>query len=113
MTTPMVLEIKKELLPYTCRMQLAGEIFVLVFRYNATAQMFTVDLYRDNELICAGEPLVYGRPLWSDVYRAGMFPAVEIIPQDPSGENNAVTYDNLGRTVLLLLDNGEEAAMDE
>lgn len=72
--------------------------------------MFTVDLYRDGELICAGEPIVYGIPLWKDVYKAGVFPAVDIIPRDPSGENNAVTYDNLGRTVLLLIDNGSGEA---
>lgn len=101
-----VLEIKKDLLPYECSIQLAGEVFALHFNYNATADLFTVDLYREGELICAGEPIVYGKPLWGDVYRAGTFPALEIIPQDPSGESNAVTYDNMGRTVLLMIDNG-------
>lgn len=104
-----VLEINKDLLPYECTIQLAGEVFGLQFNYNATADLFTVDLYRDNELICAGEPIVYGRPLWGDVYKAGVFPALEIIPKDPSGESNAVTYDNLCRTVLLIIDNGDEA----
>lgn len=104
-----VLEINKDLLPYECTIQLAGEVFGLQFNYNATADLFTVDLYRAGELICAGEPIVYGVPLWRDVYRAGSFPALEIIPKDPSGENNAVTYDNMSRTVLLIIDNGEEA----
>lgn len=114
MAVPDVLEIKKELLPYVCNIQLAGEIFTLRVNYNATADLFTVDLYRDNELICAGEPIVYGRPLWSDVYRAGVFPALDIIPKDPSGESSAVTYDNLGRTVLLMIDNGgQEGKADE
>ena len=104
-----VLEINKDLLPYECTIQLAGEVFGLQFNYNATADLFSVDLYREGELICAGEPIVYGVPLWRDVYRAGSFPALEIIPKDPSGENNAVTYDNMSRTVLLIIDNGEEA----
>ena len=113
MTAPDVLEIKKELLPYVCNIQLAGEIFTLRFNHNATADLFTVDLYRENELICAGEPIIYGHPLWADVYKAGVFPALEIIPKDPSGENNAVTYDNLGRTVLLIVNNGGEGESDE
>ena len=104
-----VLAIKKELLPYECTIQLAGEVYGLQVNYNATASLFTVDLYRDGELVCAGEPLVYGVPLWRDVYKAGSFPALEIIPKDPSGENNVVTFDNLGRTVLLIIDNGDEA----
>lgn len=112
MTAPEVLEINKELLPYVCNIQLAGEIFTLRFNHNATADLFTVDLYRENELICAGEPIIYGQPLWADVYRAGVFPALEIIPKDPSGESNAVTFDNLGRTVLLIIDNGGEGESD-
>lgn len=111
--TPDVLEIKKELLPYECSILLAGEQFGLKFNYNATADLFTVDLYRDGELICAGEPVVYGVPLWQDVYRADTFPAVDIIPIDPSGELSKVTFANLGETVLLIIDNGGEDEANE
>lgn len=106
-----VLEVKKELLPYECTIQLAGEVFILQFNHNATADLFTVDLYKGGELICAGEPIVYGVPLWHDVYKAASFPALDIIPTDPSGESNQVTFDNLGRTVLLVIDNGGEAGV--
>ena len=105
------LVVKKNLLPYECTIQLAGEVFGLQFNYNATADLFTVDLYKDGELICAGEPIIYGIPLWHDVYRAGDFPPVDIIPTDLSGESNVVTYDNLSSTVLLLIDNGDEAGV--
>lgn len=108
-----VLEIKKDLLPYECAMQLAGEMFTLRFDYNAMAELFTVDLYKDGELLCAGEPIVYGIPLWQDVYRADTFPAVSIVPMNPSGEYDQVTYDNLSSTVLLVIDNGGEAETNE
>lgn len=108
-----VLEIKKDLLPYECAMQLAGEMFTLRFDYNAMAELFTVDLYKDGELLCSGEPIVYGIPLWQDVYRADTFPAVSIVPMDPSGEYDQVTYDNLSSTVLLVIDNGGEAETNE
>ena len=103
--TPDVLQIKKELLPYRCSILLAGELFDLKFDYNATAQLFTVDLYREGVLICAGEPIIYGVPLWRDVYKSDSFPALNIIPKDPSGEASAVTFDNLGETVMLIVEN--------
>lgn len=106
METPDTLEINKELLPYTCDMLLAGELFTLKVNYNATADLFTLDLYKDGALICAGEPIVYGVRLWQDVYNPELFPAVDIIPTDPSGESDTVTFDNLGKTVLLIIDNG-------
>ena len=106
--TPDVLEIKKDLLPYECTILLAGEQFGLVFNYNATADLFTVDLHKDGELICAGEPIMYGVPLWRDVYKSDTFPAVNIIPHDHSGERNLVTFDNLSETVLLIVDNGND-----
>ena len=108
METPEVLEIRKDILPYECNILLAGELFGLQFNYNAAADLFTVDLYRDGELLCAGEPIIYGIPLWQDVYKADTFPAVTIVPLDPSNEANAVTFDNLGTSVLLIVDNGGE-----
>ena len=111
-TTPDVLEINKDLLPYRCNILLAGELFELKFAYNATAALFTVDLYKDGELICAGEPIVYGVPLWQDVYKSATFPALTIVPKDTSGEANAVTFDNLGETVLLIVENGTIEAGD-
>lgn len=98
-----VLEINKELLPYQCDIVLGGELFTMHFGYNATAEMFTVDLYKDGSLVSAGEPIVYGVPLWADVYRKEDFPSVAIIPLDLSGESSAVTYDNLCETVQLIV----------
>lgn len=111
--TPDVLEINKSLIPYKCEILLAKEPFVLEFNYNATADLFTVDLYKGGELICAGEPIVYGLPLWADVYKPDTFPAVNIIPLDPSGGSNRVTFDNLGKSVLLIVDNGAEGAEED
>lgn len=109
MERPDTIRVNKGMLPYSCEMLLGNELFTLFFNYNATADLFTVDLYKNHNLICAGEPIIYGVRLWQDVYKAGYFPAVDIVPIDPSGESNAVTYDNLGETVLLAIDNGEEA----
>lgn len=112
---PDVLEIKKDILPYRCAILLAGEQYELKFSHNATADLITIDLYKDGELICAGEPIIYGIPLWQDVYKSDTFPALDIIPKDPSGERSVVTFDNLCDTVLLIVDNGivKESDSDE
>ena len=107
-----ILPVKKGLIPYYCDIVLVNELFELHFNYNSTADLFTVDLYKGGELLCAGEPIVYGQRLWSDVYVAGKFPTCDIIPLDPSGSSNAVTYDNFGETVLLCIDNGERGDYD-
>lgn len=107
MEKPDTIEVHKGIIPYKCDIVLAGELFTLQFNYNNTMGTFIVDLFKDGQLVCAGEPVVYGVPLWNDVYRAGIFPTADIIPLDPGGESTQVTFENLGERVLLMLDNGE------
>ena len=107
-----VIEISKDDIPYEFEIELADETFKIGVDYNETAEMFTVSLHKLNEdgefeEVCAGEPLIYGVPLWNDVYKQGKFPAVVIIPYDESGESNLVTYDNLNETVFLTIDNSD------
>lgn len=107
-----VIEINKGILPYECSIVLGEELFSLHFGYNATAELFTVDLYKDGELLCAGEPIVYGIPLWADLPKESGFPSVAIVPFDPSEESDTVTYDNLCETVLLIVAE-KEAKVDD
>ena len=109
-----IIEIKKDRVPYEFDISLANETFRIGVEYNETAAFFTLKLSKKNEEtgnydeVCAGEPLVYGVPLWNDVYRSGKFPAPVIIPYDESEGANAVTFDNLGRNVFLIIDNLED-----
>ena len=108
-----VIEIDASSVPYEFEIVLADETFKIGVEYNETGKFFTLSLSKldeeTNEFVevCAGEPVIYGVPLWNDVYRNGKFPALVIIPQDESGEANAVTFDNLGRNVFLVVDNEE------
>lgn len=108
-----VIEIDASRVPYEFDIVLADETFKIGVEYNETGKFFTLSLSKlDEETaefveVCAGEPIVYGVPLWQDVYKHGKFPALVIIPSDESGETNAVTFDNLGRNVFLIVDNGE------
>ena len=107
-----IIEIDTSNIPYYFDITLAGEIFRLDVNYNETAELFTIGLYKKNVTtgdyteICASEPVIYGVQLWKDVYKSGKYPAVTIIPYDESGENNAVTFDNLNRNIFLMIADG-------
>ena len=102
------IEINKELLPYQFNILLADEWYGLYVAYNKTADMFTVSLYKDDELI-ASAPLILGVPLFQDVYQPGRFPAITLEPYDANGTERKVTYENLGKSVFLTVDDeGDE-----
>lgn len=104
--------INKELVPYVFEIVLANEVYEILVKYNSHADLFTAALYKDGEEVCAGEPLIYGVPLWADVYSAGKFPAVSIVPFDLSGDETDVTLTNLGETVFLYIDDGEVTLLE-
>lgn len=97
------IEINKDLIPYTFNILLANELFEFRVDYNNTANLFVLSLSKDGKEICSGEPVVYGQPLFADLINRGDFPQVTITPFDESGENDAVTYDNLSETVFLVV----------
>lgn len=100
------IKINKELVPYRFNILLADEWFELSIDYNKTADMFTVGVYKDDELI-TNEPLIFGMPLFNDTYQPNKFPAIEIVPYGVS--EDTVTFENLGETVFLTIDNEGES----
>lgn len=103
--------ITKSLIPYSFNILLADELFTLRVNYNEKRDFFTVALEKDGETICEGEPVVYGVPLFRDIYEAGKYPAVDIIPVDESGEQNTVSFENFNKTVFLTIDNCGEGGV--
>jgi hypothetical protein len=101
--------VEKALIPYSFDILLGAEWFNLEFHYNETSDVFTVTLSKNDEVLVYDEPVVYGVPLFSDVYKSGLFPALDIIPYDESGQETAVTWDNFNSTVFLTIggDGGE------
>lgn len=97
--------INKNMLPYNFRILLGDELFNLAVSYNESHDFFTIALIKDDILICSGEPIMYGVPLFHDIYKVGKYPALDIIPFDESGENDRVTFENLNETVFLQVDN--------
>lgn len=107
-----IISINKNLIPYDFEILLSGEMFKISVSYNEAADLFILGLSKLNENtaeyeeICAGEPIIYGVPLWQDVFVSGKYPALTIIPLDESGSVSAITYDGLGTTTFLTIDNG-------
>lgn len=96
--------IEKENVPYRFEIELGTELFEWEVRYNHMHDFFTVDLYKNEEPLVYGEKIVYGIPLFQDVYDQ-RFPAPTIVPIDEAGIENTVTFENLGKTVFLAVMN--------
>lgn len=96
-----VIEINKDIIPYTFDILLGNELFEFRIDYNNSCGFFTVSLSKNGVTLCSGEPLVLGVPLFGDLLTRGNFPKVKIVPIDESGESTTVTFDNLSRTVYL------------
>lgn len=99
------IQIKKSLIPYTFYILLADELFQMTVNHNEKHDIFTITLQKDGTTICEAEPIIYGVPLFYDIYASGKHPALTIIPFDESGQEQSVTYDNLNETVFLTVDN--------
>lgn len=105
------IDFNKEELPESFDIDLADETFTLAFSYNETFDYFTVDLYKADEPLVLGEKLVLNQPLWAD-FTSFVLPAPTLIPQDVSGLENRITWDNLGETVFLFIDNEGDSDAD-
>ena len=103
----MIIPIDKDNIPYQFEIELAGDVFIFEIHYNAEYDFFTVDLYRDEEVLAYGEKLAYGSPLFR-TYADERFPKETIIPRDKAGVETAVTYQNLGETVFLFVSDSDE-----
>lgn len=103
--------INKELVPYTFNILLGGELFGIGIDYNETYGFFTVSLSKDGETVCDGEKIVYGKPLFKEIFVSEKFPSIDIIPYDISGEADSVTFDNLSETVQLIIDDQETSVI--
>lgn len=101
--------IQKANIPYRFSIALPSEMFELEVRYNKTADLFTIGLYKNDSLICI-EPIIYGVPLFKQLYQQGVYPSLTIRPNDSSGENARVTWANFNETVFLEIENAGDTA---
>lgn len=90
--------------PYTFSIKLDDRTYTLTLKYNEQGSFFTVDLavMATGEVLCYGEPVRYGRPMFSAIEDA-RYPVPVIVPFCLAGGVDEVTFDNFGVTVQLYL----------
>lgn len=97
--------ITKELIPYTFNILFADDLYLVSVDYNATGDFFTLGLTDSNgRVIARSEKLVYGMPVFGDIYDPTKFPCLTIIPCDDSDNEDVITWENLGATVFLCIE---------
>ncbi len=106
------IELQKDLMPYQFDILLADQWYSIYVQHNKTADLFTLTLYKGEELITT-EPLVLGERLFRDTYQPPRFPAINLAPYDASGTAKRLTWDNLGESVYLTIDDEEEEAAED
>src|SRR5690625_1441149 len=94
----MILSINKEQIPYQFEYEYNDHLFTFEIHYNADYDFFTVDLYKNDELIVYGEKLVYGQQLFKSLNDSTL---TKLIPLDESENTDKITYDNFQKIVFL------------
>ena len=102
------IDIDKTLIPYEFEMSLANELFKFKVNYNEEYDYFTMDLFKNDEIIILGEKLVYGRPLFMATLNG---PKIDILPYDVTGRIERITYENLNEEVFLFLVGDEDETL--
>ena len=100
--------IEKDLIPYQFEIDIAEEEFSFVINYNERFDFFTVDLYKDDELIISGEKIVYGRCLFASYPDETKIPQNPITPFDEAGEKTRVGWVELNESVFLFIGDEDE-----
>ena len=94
------IDIEKEKIPYRFEVVLGGETFQFEVFYNVVGDFFTVNLYKNHELVVLGEKIVYGVDLFDNLKHLPI-PKVTIRPFDTTGKADKITYENLNEDVFL------------
>ena len=102
------IEIDKELIPYKFEISLADELFTFEVNYNEEFDYFTINLYKNDEVLVLGEKVVYGRPLFLTCLDK---PKIDILPYDVTGTIERVTFENMNEEVFLFLVGDDDGAI--
>ncbi|HSH51254.1 MAG TPA: hypothetical protein VK982_05990 [Bacteroidales bacterium] len=105
------IEIDKNMIPYRFDMTIKRETYTFQVNYNALKDFFTIDLYKNDEVIVLGEKLVYGKPLFMTA-RHKDIPKTIIIPYDMSENTDRITFENMNKDVFLFLIGDENETLD-
>lgn len=98
------IDIDTSKVPHTFTIKLIDRTYKFTIKHNEAGDFYTVDLEAsDGEVLCYGDPVRYGRPLFESISDE-RFPLPIIVPYCLTGDRVAeVTKDNMGKEVKLYL----------
>lgn len=96
--------IENDKIPYSFSIKLDDRTYTITMKYNEIGHFYTADLSitATGEILCYGDIVRYGRPLFGSV-EDNRFPIPVIIPYCLTNEEFEVTAENFGKTVQLYL----------
>lgn len=94
------IDIDKSKIPYSFEVVLANETFQFEVLYNVEGDFFSINLYKNHELVVLGEKIVYGVELFDNLKHLDV-PKVKIKPFDTTGEAKRITYESMNEDVFL------------
>lgn len=100
------ISIDKTKIPYQFDIRLNKTTYTMEIQYNALRDFFTVGVSDSiGTVLTAGEKLVLNKRILGTSEYVG-FPSV--IPTDPTGKEDRITWDNLNVTVFLYVGSASE-----
>lgn len=99
------IDIDTDKVPYDFSVKLGDKSYSFTIRYNDIGGFFTADLAvaATGEVLAYGDPIRYGRPMFGTI-EDERFPLPVIIPLCLTGDDvDAITWENMGKTVKLYL----------
>lgn len=90
---------------------MSGETFQFNVNYNTLADYFTLDLYKDHEVIVLGEKIVFNNILF-ERYNYKEIPKDILFVNTQTLAENRVTFENLGEDVFIFAINEVDLNVD-
>lgn len=95
-----MIEIKNTDIPCRFEINIVNETFQFEIKYNEVGDFFTVDLYKDHNLILEGHKIILNQPLFL-AFQHLEVPKAYIIPIDTTEKAERLTFENFGNNVFL------------
>lgn len=113
------IEVYKEQVPYTMQIALPSRLkggngtrmYDFTIDYNNTHDFFTLTIEVDEKLLVLSEKMVLNRSLLED-YQDERLPSIDLVMRNRPGQRGEVNYENMGDTVLLMVEGEEDGIME-
>lgn len=94
------IDIEKDKIPYRFEIVLKEETFQFEVLYNSIGDFFTLNLYKNHNLVTYGQKIVLNVDLFDNIKHLDV-PKLTIRPYDTTDEALKISYENMNEDVFL------------